>query len=193
MGVQGAQVARGAHRAGDAVKTNDDPMPPVDVDDSLARFLRPAAERSASPEPDREPEKRGAPPTPDPEPTKAARIDLGSFASEAVETWRKLEQIPEERAGVLHPGFLRRPAKDSPYLHGARHWSWCYGKQPVFVPGSVYEGSDEARHLVRGITEDQAQRNYLTAEARAHATGEGVAALVAGLPSRHRRMLKGRR
>lgn len=67
---------------------------------------------------------------------------------------------------------------DGKRAHGAFPWWWCYGNQPIFVGGAVYEDSREAAHLVKGITEAQAARLSLAIE-----LGE-VAVGVLGLTAR---------
>lgn len=135
-----------------------------DTNPSLARFLRPIAVIRAEPRPDREPEKRGKPPTPEPERTKPARIDLSQWAPEAVATWRALESMSDDLAGVISPKALIGIQENGRTAHGARPWWWCYGHMPVFVKGAVYDGGNEASHLVRGITEAEAQRRIVAQE-----------------------------
>ncbi len=117
--------------------------------------------RSASPHPDREPEKRGLPPTPPPEPPKAERVKAGAFSPEAVETYRKSQQLAIDVTGVFNTRVFIGKSADGRTAPGALPWHWCYGRQPVHVKGAVYSDSDEGRHLARGITEAQAQRMTL--------------------------------
>ena len=119
---------------------------------SIVDFHRPIAVRSASPRPDREPEKRNQPPTPPREHVEPPR-ETSPFSPEAVETYRKSEQLGIDVAGVISSRAFIGKAADGRTPKGALPWWWCYGHQPVHVPGAVYADSDEGRHLVKAIGE----------------------------------------
>lgn len=160
-------------------------MTRIDINPALAAFLRPHAERTAEPIPDREPEKRGVPPLPDPIPEPTPRLDLAQWSPAAVETWRAVERIPEERAGVLAPKAFVGMQPDGTKAEGASSWEWrpplpmpvrghdemplqangiASGYQPappVHVPGAVYGSPRDMRRAVRLLSESQAERLLL--------------------------------
>ena len=91
-----------------------------------------------------------------------APVDATPFSPEAVDTYVRVQEeaARRDRAGAIRVNVVgvdesgKRP-------RGALPWHWCYGKQPIFVHGAVYGGTDEARHLVRGITEAEAERRSM--------------------------------
>ncbi len=128
---------------------------------SIIDFHRQVAIRSASPHPDREPEKRNQPPAPVVE-RKAEPRDPRPRTAEEIETWRRAQQLGIDVQGVFNTkAFIGRSA-DGRTPPGAMPWHWCYGRQPVRVKGAVYADSDEGRHLVKDISEAQAQRTKVT-------------------------------
>jgi hypothetical protein len=129
-------------------------------------YGKPAASATPRDEPTPPRRNQAAPPEVEPEPTKPRPLSVADFAPDAVRLHQHIERlaardsasgdITRGRGGIGKDEFGRTPP-------GARPWWWCYGNQPIAVKGAVYAGSDEARHLVRGISEDGAQRAILTA------------------------------
>lgn len=113
-------------------------------------------ERSARPQPDREPERRNVPRV-EPEPVKVQAPNVSAFAPEAVDLWRRIESIPEERAGAFMGLLMRAPGD---LRGGAGPWWWCYGRQPVFVKGAAWRWSTVRTDMLRAISEDAAARAY---------------------------------
>ena len=140
----------------------------------------------AVPHPDREPEKRGEPPALERPPIPEPRIDLTQWQPEAVETWRRVERIGEERAGVMAPRGFVGMQEDGRRAEGASSWEWrpplpspirghdemplqCNGiasgyqpAPPVHVKhGAVYGTAKDMRRHVRHLSESEAERVLL--------------------------------
>lgn len=126
---------------------------------SIVDFHRPIAVRSASPRPDREPEKRGMPPTPAPEYVEPPR-DKRPFPPEAVETFRKSEQLGIDVAGVISSKCLigKAPTGERVPLPGDPWWWSPRNRVAIPCEGAVWEGSIEATRIKRGISEAAAMR-----------------------------------
>lgn len=128
-----------------------DAMTRVDIDDRLAAFLRPHAERTAAPAPDREPEHRGEPPAP-PEPPKFEKPNPAAFSPEAVATWQKVQQQQEQQAGTIALPIGQQPDgtiaagahddwHDTPIAEPDDHHQW-----PIVVNGVVMFQQGPAMH-----------------------------------------------
>ncbi len=168
------------------------------MSDNYATFIRPHAERSASPHPDREPEKRNQPPTPEP-PPPAKVSPLGSFAPEAVETYRKVTQLAIDVQGIP-PSMIGHMPGEMAKLNVA-DWHWrvpprngprlvmeAQQDTPIHCDGATFATSRDAKRVRLHITEAEAQRINL---------GEALAAVGGGLLSRsairrHERKGRGR-
>jgi len=157
----------------------------VQLDSSLAAWLRPHALFHAVPREDREPEKRNEPPAPERLPEREPPLDLNQWPSEAVATWQAVQRIGEERAGVMAPKGFVGMREDGTRAEGASSWEWrppllapvrghdemplqangiASGYQPappVHVPGAVYGSARDMRRHVRTLSETQAERMLL--------------------------------
>lgn len=145
----------------------DAPEIPVDLADPfLVDFHRQVAVRSAAPCPDREPEKRGLPPTPPLEPEKAQSVDSRAFAPEAVETYRRVQQLGIDVSGVISTKAFIGKSEDGRTPPGAYHWSHCFGRQPVYVHGAVYADAPDTARAMRVVDEAARQRKQADKEMR---------------------------
>jgi len=138
------------------------------MSDNYATFLRPHAERSAAPHPDREPEKRGMPPAPEPPPPpKPTRLD--AFPPEAVETYRKVTQLAIDVQGIP-PCLIGHMPGELAKLNVA-DWHWrppprsgprlvmeAQQDTPIHCEGASFANARDAKRVRLHITEAEAQR-----------------------------------
>lgn len=94
--------------------------------------------------------------------------------------------------GVLSPRALIGVQPDGKRAVGAYPWWWCWGNQPVHVKGAMYADSNEASHLVKCRSEDEAARIYLDSVlSDPLSTEESLEAAKAAMSARKRRGLRG--
>lgn len=90
--------------------------------------------------------------------TPAADAKGTPFPPSAVELWKQIERIPEERAGAFM-GLLMR-ARGNLRASGVGPWWWCYGRQPIFVKGAPWNWSTVHSGMMRVMSESAAAREY---------------------------------
>jgi len=138
------------------------------MSDNYATFIRPLAERSASPQPDREPAKRNQPPAPEPPPAPKA-TPLDAFPPEAVETYRKVTQLAIDVQGIP-PCLIGHMPGELAKLNVA-DWHWrvpprsgsrlvmeAQQDTPIHCDGASFATSRDAKRVRLHITEAEAQR-----------------------------------
>ncbi len=96
--------------------------------------------------------------------TTSAKIDPSRFDPDAVRTWERVEshsRANDDRGSTIGhgKGFIGKAPDGERVPRGALPWWWCYGNQPIHVKGDGgHFNSNEAGHLVKGISEANAQR-----------------------------------
>ncbi len=140
----------------------------TDSDNLLAFLHKRTPESSATPHPDREPDRtheatrcsRDNCTEPPVIPHQgswwcAAHAPRDALASTHVP---RVGETPRATAGMISSKAVIGIREDGTRAPGALPWWWCYGHQPVHVKGAVYAESHEASRLAHGITEAQAER-----------------------------------